>query len=73
MSGGFLARGVFVQGVFVLKSYGQKLLGDPLARIALITQMENSPYPKRKLYSEFSTPLAVQSGRSLTLSGGGGR
>ena len=30
------------------------------------------PYPMEKLYSEFHTPRAVQSGKSPTLSEGGG-
>ena len=33
--------------------------------------MENSPYPRGKLYSEFPTPRADQSGKFSILPGGG--
>ena len=34
--------------------------------------MENSPFPQRKLYTEFPTPPAVQSGKSPAFSLGRG-
>ena len=53
------------------KSYGQKPLGDHPSLNNVHYSNEKFPYPRGKLYSEFPTPRAVQSGKSPTLSLGG--
>ena len=55
------------------KSYGQKPLGSRSRPPGLNTVNYSNrkfPYSRRKLYSEFPTPRAVQSGKSLTLTRG---